>query len=358
MTISRSKTGQDSSTSAEQMSMTQAAANTVSTPTHSKVAHSTMTNSIVSKGKDSSERPFTPSLAFKLPDPNTIMPMPPMPLTPKKQKQSSATVSSSYWEKVEHGSIDTHMPTVGSISQSLSPLHDEEICIRGGYPFPDGLGDHLIPSSNTRSPLTCQNLEALQQGGMNLDSPIPSVTPSSNRLTAQSVSVPSSSCHAVKPYELPDNDQELSETDISLIILLAQAKEFNEAGFYNTLFCSRLAGRSKMSMPLTAQVDKRRERDLVKQAFNAQVIQLKADFESRISAIALEFSGHGCHYSKHQIRSQIIYNLSKPKKTRKPMLRNAWAHAEAEAQRLKDYMLMNALSRGHIASLALQGGVP
>jgi hypothetical protein len=70
---------------------------------------------------------------------------------------------------------------------------------------------------------------------MNLDSPIPSVTPSSNHLTAQSVSVPSSSCHAVEPYELPDNDQELSETDVSLIILLAQAKEFNEAGFYNTL---------------------------------------------------------------------------------------------------------------------------
>jgi hypothetical protein len=81
--------------------------------------------------------------------------------------------------------------------------------------------------------------------------------------------------------------------------------------------------------------DKRRERDLVKQAFNAQVIQLKADFESHISAIALEFSGRGCHYSKHQIHSQIIYNLSKPKKTRKPMLCNAWAHAEAEARCLK-----------------------
>ncbi|KAF8310621.1 uncharacterized protein EI90DRAFT_3139337 [Cantharellus anzutake] len=91
-----------------------------------------------------------------------------------------------------------------------------------------------------------------------------------------------------------------------------------------------------MSMPLTAQADKWRERDLVKQAFNAQVIQLKADFESRVSAIALEFSGRGRHYSKHQIRSQIIYNLSKPKKTRKPMLRNAWAHAEAEARRLKE----------------------
>ncbi|KAF8310622.1 uncharacterized protein EI90DRAFT_3139338 [Cantharellus anzutake] len=177
-----------------------------------------MTNSIVSKGKDSSERPFTPSLAFKLPDPNTIMPAPPMPLTPKKQKQSSATVSSSYWEKVEHGSIDTHM-----VSDSLFRLllasktdmpHSSESSVATDYSgielsfftVANRWVNFPVPVTPTRSPLTCQNLEALQQGGMNLDSPIPSVTPSSNRLTAQSVSMPSSSCHAVEPYELPDND--------------------------------------------------------------------------------------------------------------------------------------------------------
>ncbi|KAF8327386.1 uncharacterized protein EI90DRAFT_3127052 [Cantharellus anzutake] len=80
-----------------------------------------------------------------------------------------------------------------------------------------------------------------------------------------------------------------------------------------------------------APAAKRQEREIVKQAFNQQVMELKVPFESQVSAIALEFSSHSHRYSKQQIRNQIIYKLSKPKETRKPMLSNAWAHAEAEA---------------------------
>ncbi|KAF8317284.1 uncharacterized protein EI90DRAFT_3133908 [Cantharellus anzutake] len=79
-----------------------------------------------------------------------------------------------------------------------------------------------------------------------------------------------------------------------------------------------------------------REKDLVKEAFNERVAALKTNFEAQVSAIALEFSRRGHHYSQRQIRTQVIYKLSKPKKMRKPMIPNAWAHAEAQAQRLKD----------------------
>ncbi|KAF8343920.1 uncharacterized protein EI90DRAFT_3010775 [Cantharellus anzutake] len=42
-------------------------------------------------------------------------------------------------------------------------------------------------------------------------------------------------------------------------------------------------------------------------------------------------------------QNQIIYKLSKPKETQKPMLSNAWAHAEAKARCLKEDRLPNLL---------------
>ncbi|KAF8314404.1 uncharacterized protein EI90DRAFT_3022327 [Cantharellus anzutake] len=78
---------------------------------------------------------------------------------------------------------------------------------------------------------------------------------------------------------------------------------------------------------------KRKEKELVREAFNKRVLELKHTFNAQVDNIALEFSGNGACYSRSQIRSQIIYNLAAPTKTRKPMLPNAWAHAKAQADR-------------------------
>ncbi|KAF8331057.1 uncharacterized protein EI90DRAFT_3016507 [Cantharellus anzutake] len=74
----------------------------------------------------------------------------------------------------------------------------------------------------------------------------------------------------------------------------------------------------------------------IKAAFNEQVGELKKLIESHVGAIALEFSGCGSYYSQNQIRSQVYYRMAKPKTSCKPMLANAWAHAEAEARCLRE----------------------
>ena len=88
---------------------------------------------------------------------------------------------------------------------------------------------------------------------------------------------------------------------------------------------------STTSAPGPASVNKK----AIKTAFNQRVSELKKLIELQVEAIALDFSSHGTHYSKNQIRSQVHYRMAKPKKSRKPMLANAWAHAQAEARRLK-----------------------
>ena len=80
---------------------------------------------------------------------------------------------------------------------------------------------------------------------------------------------------------------------------------------------------------------KKKERAIIKEAFNKWVMELKMNFKSQVSSIALEFSQTGCHYSECQIRNQVIYKLMKPKKICKLMLPNAWVHAKAMAQCLK-----------------------
>ena len=86
-----------------------------------------------------------------------------------------------------------------------------------------------------------------------------------------------------------------------------------------------------MSAPGPASVNKK----AIKTAFNQQVSKLKKLIESQVEAIVLDFSSHGMHYSKNQIHSQVHYRMAKPKKSRKPMLANGWAHAQAEAHCLK-----------------------
>ncbi|KAF8311112.1 uncharacterized protein EI90DRAFT_3288815 [Cantharellus anzutake] len=105
-------------------------------------------------------------------------------------------------------------------------------------------------------------------------------------------------------------------------------------------------------------VAKAKEKDVTKQEFNARIMQLKANFEVQVSAIALEFSRRGHHYSQRQIRNQVIYKLSKPKKTRKPTMPNAWAHAQAEAERLKGKELTYMSKRGVCLRSTLEGALP
>ena len=80
---------------------------------------------------------------------------------------------------------------------------------------------------------------------------------------------------------------------------------------------------------------KRKNKELVREAFNNRILELRRTFNAKVEDIALEFTGKGPCYSRSQIRSQVIYNISAPKKTRKPMLPNAWAHAKAQADRKK-----------------------
>jgi hypothetical protein len=84
-------------------------------------------------------------------------------------------------------------------------------------------------------------------------------------------------------------------------------------------------------MYMVVPVARQKEKDITKQAFNERIMQLKMKFEAQVSTIVLEFSSRSCHYSQCQIRNQVIYKLSRPKKMHRPMLPNAWAHAVAEA---------------------------
>src|SRR5260370_33799213 len=78
---------------------------------------------------------------------------------------------------------------------------------------------------------------------------------------------------------------------------------------------------------------KRKYKELVREAFNKWILELKRTFNAKVDDIALEFAGKGPCYSCSQICSQVIYNVTSPKKTRKPMLPNAWAHAKAQVDR-------------------------
>jgi len=46
---------------------------------------------------------------------------------------------------------------------------------------------------------------------------------------------------------------------------------------------------------------KKKERAIIKEVFNKQVMELKMNFKSQVSTITLEFSQMGHHYSECQI---------------------------------------------------------
>ena len=68
-----------------------------------------------------------------------------------------------------------------------------------------------------------------------------------------------------------------------------------------------------MMEPLSA-TSKRKQKELVQEAFNKHIIELRHTFNAKVDEITLEFSGKGTCYSHTQIHSQVIYNLSAPKK--------------------------------------------
>src|SRR5260370_29322127 len=76
---------------------------------------------------------------------------------------------------------------------------------------------------------------------------------------------------------------------------------------------------------------KRKYKELVQEAFNKQILELKQTFNAKVDDITLEFAGKGPCYSCSQICSQVMYNISSPRKTHKLMLPNAWPHAKAQA---------------------------
>ena len=78
-------------------------------------------------------------------------------------------------------------------------------------------------------------------------------------------------------------------------------------------------------------LSKNQKKELVQVSFNRQILELRKSFNAQVNAIAKEFAGHGSHYSANQIWNQVIFKFSAPKKTWKPMLPNAWAHAKAQA---------------------------
>ena len=86
---------------------------------------------------------------------------------------------------------------------------------------------------------------------------------------------------------------------------------------------------------------KEKSKELVQEAFNKCILELRQTFNAKVDEIALEFTGKGPCYSCSQICSQVIYNISTPKKTQKPMLPNAWAHAKAQADHKKSTCIVN-----------------
>ncbi|KAF8332245.1 uncharacterized protein EI90DRAFT_3015870 [Cantharellus anzutake] len=90
-----------------------------------------------------------------------------------------------------------------------------------------------------------------------------------------------------------------------------------------------------------ATLSKNQRKELVRTSFNKRILELRKSFDAQVHAIAQEFVRHGSRYSANQIRKQVVYKFSAPKKVRKPMLPNAWAHAKAQAHRKQEKALPN-----------------
>ncbi|KAF8314889.1 uncharacterized protein EI90DRAFT_3022148 [Cantharellus anzutake] len=90
-----------------------------------------------------------------------------------------------------------------------------------------------------------------------------------------------------------------------------------------------------------ATLSKNQRKESVQTSFNKRILKLRKSFDAQVHAIVQEFVGHGSHYSANQIRKQVVYKFSAPKKVWKPMLPNAWAHAKAQACRKQEKALPN-----------------
>src|SRR5260370_40481127 len=80
-----------------------------------------------------------------------------------------------------------------------------------------------------------ENVDTLQWTGEQNEPSTPSVASPSRYSVDPPPSVPMSLCYAVAPHELPDRDRVLTQTDINLIILIAQSEDFNEVDYCDLL---------------------------------------------------------------------------------------------------------------------------
>ncbi|KAF8322791.1 uncharacterized protein EI90DRAFT_3130894 [Cantharellus anzutake] len=90
-----------------------------------------------------------------------------------------------------------------------------------------------------------------------------------------------------------------------------------------------------------ATLSKNQRKELVQASFNKWILELRKSFDAQVHAIVQEFVRHGSCYSANQIRKQVVYKFSAPKKVRKPMLPNAWAHAKVQARHKQEKALPN-----------------
>ncbi|KAF8327385.1 uncharacterized protein EI90DRAFT_3127051 [Cantharellus anzutake] len=178
-------------------------------------------------------------------------PMPPSP--PRNLAQRSASGLSSLWGRLEDQISDSKAISEHVISISLAS--DVEVPLK--YRTPTSTTASIVPSSVKAgesnkmihtgipvaatpgpSPMTQENVKALQLQMLQSDLQVPKAP-----LPLESSAVPTpgastSLYQAIESYELPEKDQELSKTDINLMILLAQSEDFNEAD-YHTLLVKR-----------------------------------------------------------------------------------------------------------------------
>ncbi|KAF8317285.1 uncharacterized protein EI90DRAFT_3133909 [Cantharellus anzutake] len=197
-------------------------------PTRPRTACPTTPYSPISKGKAMGDRGPTSrsNLSFKMPDPSmiTATPMPPSPTATLR----SSSVSSNIWERLANESADPE--AIGAHLAEVSLASNVEVPKRFGH------SPSYAPAATATAPvvsaLTQENVQSLEQSSSQLGmTNLTATTPSKDPRHAP----PISTSHAGELYGHHDKDRELTEMDISVIVLLAQSVKFNEVEYRNTL---------------------------------------------------------------------------------------------------------------------------